>query len=94
MSLKIEVVGSYIKNVRGTKGDNAGKEFQIPMVEAYSHLPGERYPVRTDYSLAKGQEAPKPGQYVLGAGSFFVDQYGNLGVRRSLELIAVAKAAA
>lgn len=87
--LKIEVGNSYIKNVTGSKGDNAGKQFQIPMVEAYAHLPGERYPVKCDYSLSKGENAPKPGQYLIGPGSFYVDQYGALAIRRSLHLMPV-----
>ena len=93
--LKIEVVRSYIKDVTGTKGDNAGKTFHIPMVECYVHLPGEKYPIKSDYSLNKGQAAPPAGNYLLGPGSFYVDQYGSLQVRRSLELIAdkVAKVA-
>ena len=87
--LKVEVTGSYIKNVTGSKGDNAGKQFAIPMVETYAHLPGERYPIRCDYSLQKGSNAPNPGVYFVGPGSFYVDQYGSLQVRKHLELIAV-----
>ncbi len=93
--LKIEVARSYIKTVTGSKGANAGKTFDIPMVECYAHLPGEKYPVKTDYSLGKGQQAPAPGVYLLGPGSFFVDQYGALNVRRTLELLPMpAKASA
>lgn len=87
MTIKVEVVSSYIKSVTGTKGDNAGKQFQIPMVEAYACLPEERYPVRIDYSLGKGETAPKPGEYSIGPNSFYVDQYGQLQLRRSLHLI-------
>lgn len=87
--LKIEVAGSYIKNVRGSKGDNAGKEFQIPMVESYAHLPGEKYPVRCDYSLGKGDKAPANGQYFIGPASFYANEYGQLALRRTLELIPI-----
>lgn len=85
--LKIEVAGSYIKHVKGSKGDNAGKEFDIPMVEAYAQLEGERYPVRCDYSLGKGDKAPAPGLYFVGPGSFYCNEYGSLAIRRTLHLI-------
>lgn len=87
MSIKIEVAGSYIKSVTGSKGENAGKQFQIPMVEAYAHLPGERYPIKVDYSLGKGDAAPVAGTYMLGPKSFYVDQYGALQLRRTLDLM-------
>lgn len=87
--LKIEVASSYVKQVTGSKGDNAGKQFQIPMVEAYAHLADEKYPVRCDYSLGKGQQAPGPGAYFIGPRSFYVNEYGQLGVRKTLELIPI-----
>lgn len=91
--LKIEVSRGYTKEVTGTKGDNAGKQFKIPMVEAYAHLPGEKYPVKIDYSLQKGENAPNPGLYILGPESFYVDQYGALALRRSLHLLPTTNAA-
>ena len=87
--LKVEVAGSYIKHVRGSKGDNAGKEFDIPMVEAYAHLADEKYPVRCDFSLGKGEKAPAPGQYFIGPRSFYCNEYGSLALKRTLELIAI-----
>ena len=87
--LKIEVSGSYIKNVPGCKGDNAGKQFQIPKVDSYAHLADERYPVRCDYSLSKGQNAPAAGTYFVGPKSFYVNEYGQLAVRKTLDLIPI-----
>ena len=87
--LKIEVASTYIKHVRGSKGDNAGKEFDIPMVEAYAHLADSRHPVKCDYSLGKGDKAPAAGMYFVGPGSFYCNEYGQLSVKRTLELVAI-----
>ena len=93
--LKIEVTGSYVKHVTCSKGANAGKQFDIPIVRAFVWLPGERYPTKCDYSVAKGQQAPTEGFYVLQPESFYVDEYGRIGVKQSLVLApAPAEAAA
>jgi len=85
--LKIEVTGSYIKHVTGSKGANAGKQFDIPMVRAFAWLPGERYPTKCDYSVAKGQQAPAEGFYMLAPESLYVDEYGRISVKQSLTLV-------
>lgn len=89
--LKIEVTGSYIKNLTGKNGPNAGKEFNIPMVECYAHLADSKFPVRCDYSVAKGEKAPTPGMYFIGPDSFEVggEYGGQLVVKRSLHLVAI-----
>lgn len=85
--LKIEVTGGYVKHVTGSKGANAGKEFNIPMVRAFVYLPGEKYPTKCDYSVAKGQTPPNEGMYLLGPDSFYVDEYGRIAVKQSLHLL-------
>lgn len=85
--LKIEVTGSYVKHVTGSKGANAGKQFDIPMVRAFVYLPGEKYPTKCDYSVAKGQQAPAEGMYMLGPESFYVDEYGRIAIKQSLHLL-------
>jgi hypothetical protein len=85
--LKIEVVKSYTKDV--TK-KATGEVFHIPMVETYAHLPGEKYPIKVEFSVGKGENAPAPGTYMLGPKSLYVDQYGQLQVRRSLDLIPMS----
>lgn len=91
--LKIEVVKQYVKHVTGSKGENAGKKFDIAMMEAYAHLPGEKYPIRCDFALAKDQAPFAPGPYLLGPGSFYVDNYGALALRRNLDLVPEPKKA-
>ncbi|NKF22973.1 single-stranded DNA-binding protein [Solimonas marina] len=89
--LNIEVTRSYTKEV--TK-KSTGEHFSIPMIEAYVLLPGERYPVKIEVPVAKGAKPANPGDYVLGPGSFYVDQFGRLNVRQNLELLPATKAKA
>ena len=89
--LKLEVAGSYIKSITGKNGANAGKSFDIPMVEAYAHLADSKFPVRCDYSVEKGAKAPNPGMYFVGPESFEVggEYGGQLVLKRSLHLVAI-----
>lgn len=69
MSLKVEV----FENVRQYSfAGEGGKQVSGGKQEAYVHIPGARFPVRNDVSLAQGVPPLRPGIYMTGADCFAV----------------------
>ena len=95
MSLIIEVTGNVQTKTVARKSD--GKVFNIPEQECWAHLPGQQYPTRLIRSVGNGAQPLKAGRYTIAPTSFFVDRFGNLGVKSQFDVepvvAAVGKAA-
>lgn len=91
MSIAIEVVSCEVREVTGKNGPNAGKKFLIPEVTGYVKLPGEKYPTKVVFPVAKGAAQPPAGMYSLDiANSVYVDMNGRLQLRQSPALVPVS----
>ena len=85
MSIKIEVTNRVVTKNVVRKSD--GKQFDIPEQECWAFLPGEQYPTRVVRPVGKGQQPLNPGIYMLAPGAFYVDRYGNIGVRTQFDVV-------
>lgn len=92
MTCKVLVKGQFVKNVIGKHGIHADKEYSIPMINAYAQIPGERNPQHIEFGIPRPDSPDdvtgqyEPGQFVLGARSFYVDSDKRLCLRRYLVL--------
>ncbi|TAJ51628.1 MAG: V protein [Nevskiaceae bacterium] len=86
--IKIEVISSSVKQVVKKA---TGEVFNIPEVAAYAH-DLEKYPVPIKFGVAKGQQPPAPGFYILDSSSFYVGAFGQLMLKSSLVLKPVTEA--
>lgn len=80
--MKIEVVDTEVKTRSFRSKD--GKDLTFREQMAWLHQ-DEKYPASFRLSLGD-QPALEPGFYVLGSGSFFVDRFGGLSLKRVLLL--------
>lgn len=88
MPIRLEVVSAEVRTVIGKNGANAGKEFKIPEVTAYAHLPGERYPQKVLLGTERGAALPEPGDYILDLErSVYVDQQGRLALSNAPKML-------
>lgn len=87
MSIVIEVTNKIeTKNVV-RKSD--GKPFQIPEQECWLHIPGEQYPTRVIRAVGNGKQPLPAGKYMLAPSSFYVDRFGNIGVRSQFDVMPI-----
>ena len=87
--MKIEVVKWDAKQVVSKK---TGEIFNLKEVEGYVHGLG-KYPTQVKFTPPKGHEPPVPGMYTIAPSSYFVDRFGSLQLRSSLELVPMVAGA-
>lgn len=91
MTCKVMVKNQIVEEVRGKHGANAGKTFSIPKHNAYALISGERNPVAFQFGMPRPQSEDEaigyePGNYVVAAASFYVDDSKRLCLRNHLVL--------
>lgn len=91
MSLKIEVTSKVTTKTVTKK--STGEVFNIPEQECWAHIPGQQYPQRVVRSVGKGAQPLAAGVYVLAPSSFYVDRFGNLGIKGQFEVLPIAASA-
>lgn len=82
--MRVEVVTDRISERRG---DKDGKAWVIREQEAFLHQEGQKYPQRIVLSLGDSRPAFAAGMYTLAPENFYVGRYGQIEVKRHLELI-------
>lgn len=80
--IKIEITDTDVKTRNFSKD---GKDFVFREQQAWIHRDDEKYPVQFKLSLGEGS-AYAPGFYSIAPGSFTVDRYNSLMLRRVLVL--------
>lgn len=80
MSIIIEITSDVTRTRSGTS-QKTGRNYSIEEQDAWLHKPGQAYPDRIRITLEDGQVPYRPGNYNLGADSFFPDRFGALSVR-------------
>lgn len=86
----IRIKSNEVEMRGGTRQD--GSKWQIPEQTAYVVTEDEIKRIRL--SLAKGQTPYAPGDYIISAQSFVVDNFGSLKIGRLQLLPAAQKKAA
>lgn len=82
--MRVEVLSDRISERRGEKD---GKSYCIREQEAFLHQDGQKYPQRIVLSLGDSKPAYAAGMYALAPENFYVGRYGQIEVKRHLELV-------
>ena len=86
MNVTIEIESEIVTEKRIQAGKS---EFTIREQNAWLRLPGERYPQKCTLQLADGQSKHASGTYEISPTSIIINRYGNVQLRKALDLIAI-----
>lgn len=90
--MKIEITDGEVteRTVSHEKGS-----FTVREQEGFLFMTDDaKYPTRFTLQVSEGSDGWKPGLYELAPSSFFVNRFGQLTLKRELDLKFLAKAAA
>jgi hypothetical protein len=88
MALRIEIKSPFINEITGVAA-KSGKPYHIRKQSGWAYTFDQNgqpnpYPERIDISIADGQEAYPPGNYMLSDKCFFVGDFNALAVGRPI----------
>ena len=81
MKIEIENTEVRTRTITAEKGD-----FTVKEQDAFCYQPSRKYPVPFTLQLGKEASAYAPGMYELSEDSFFISRFGQLTLRRELNL--------
>ncbi len=88
MDLSIEIDSEIVNEKRIQTGSS---DFTVHEQIAWLRTPGDRYPQKCTLQLSDGQSPHRKGEYQISPTSVIINRFGNVQLKKGLELIATNK---